>query len=201
MFGVLLSEQGVDPLACLDQYLGRGGDLCWVVQLTNLLHCAAELATFVPERIGCVTVVGGSIGPGLAPGLALGDDQFAARIGELEDSLAILIGRSHQSILRQALEHWVDGTGGGLPLSVTAVSELGQDLVAVPRLLGEQEQDCVQDIAAFATASTLGTPRSAASTASAPGVLPILASVVTTMAASALRSTTLFSNCVRRGLG
>ena len=65
------------------------------------------------------------------------------------------------------------------------------------RLLGEQQQDRMQDVTAFAASSALGTPGPTAS--SAPGVLAIRATTMTAVTMAAVRPTSLFGLLRRRG--
>ena len=171
MLGALVGKQAVDLLACLDQDLGRSGNLRGIIELTNLLHSSAELATFGPQGVCGFAAVCRGIDPGLSPGLTLGVDKRPPSVSEGEDPLAVLIGRGHQAVLSQSLQHRIDGAGRGLPLAIAAIGELGQDLVSVSRLLSEQQQDGVQDVAALASPSALGTPW--ASAAASPRVLSI----------------------------
>ena len=64
-----------------------------------------------------------------------------AVVGQGEDPPAVGLGRDDQALVGEHLQRGVDRPGAGPPHAAAALGELGDDLVAVHRLHGEQPQD------------------------------------------------------------
>src|SRR5262249_47344178 len=72
-------------------------------------------------------------------GVALGD-LLLAGVGQPERLAPVDLLRAHEALVLQLLERGVDRAGAGAPNAFAALLDLLHDLVAVARLLGEQQQ-------------------------------------------------------------
>src|SRR4029079_3991790 len=75
-------------------------------------------------------------------------DVGAARIGELEGAPSGALVAAHQALVLELGERGVDRPGARAPDAAAALLELLHELVAVARLLLEQQQDRGADVAA-----------------------------------------------------
>ena len=82
---------------------------------------------------------------GAGPSVALGFGP--ALVGQAEDPLPLRLVGGDQSLVFQGLQGGVDRAGARLPDPATSIGELGDDLVAVHRLLGQEGQDRRPDVA------------------------------------------------------
>ncbi len=67
--------------------------------------------------------------------------------GQAEDPAALRLVRGDQSLVLEGLEGRVDRAGAGPPDAPAALGQLGDDLVAVHRLLGQEGEDGGADVA------------------------------------------------------
>src|SRR5262249_50153674 len=89
-----------------------------------------------------------SLLPGIAELLAVLLDVGAARVGELEDVPAVARLAADQTLVGEQLEGGVHRAGARAPGALGALLDLLHHLVAVARLLVEQEEDGPADVAA-----------------------------------------------------
>ena len=131
---------------------------------------AHDLPEPVAQLHGSAVGVSRPARPRGAPSVRLGlGDGDAARVGQGEDPSALGLGRGDQALVGEHLQRRVDRPGAGPPHAAAALGELGDDLVAVHRLLGEQPQDRQPDVSATRPGAASTT---AVATATAPRVEP-----------------------------
>jgi len=103
----------------------------------------------------------GDLVPGRGGNLLVG---FPAGGGQFEELLAAFgLGAHDQTLVDQQLQGRVDRPGAGLPQVLAALGDLLDDLVAVHRSLGEQDQDGGPDVTST-TAPAVATATSTART-------------------------------------
>src|SRR5262249_44275992 len=93
--------------------------------------------------------------------LAVVIDVRAPFVGERVRAPTVLLLRAHQALVLELLERGVDRAGARLPVAVRAALDLLDQLVAVLRRLGEQEQQGGAHVASPRPASAMA-PRAAA---------------------------------------
>src|SRR5205807_3647390 len=74
-------------------------------------------------------------------------EQLAARVGEREQLASVLLLGADQPLVLQLRERGVDRAGARAPRAAAALLDLLHDLVAVARLLREQQQRRRADVA------------------------------------------------------
>jgi hypothetical protein len=95
--------------------------------------------------------------------LAVSVDVRAPLVGERVRAPAVLLLRAHQALVLELLERGIDRAGARLPVALGAALDLLDQLVAVLRVLGEQEQEGGADVAPPGpSAAAAPAPRAAA---------------------------------------
>src|SRR4029079_3779028 len=89
-------------------------------------------------------------------------DVRAALVGERVRAPAVLLLRAHQALVLELLERGVDRAGARLPVALGAALDLLDQLVAVLRVLGQQEQQGGANVAPAGAAAAAMAPRAAA---------------------------------------
>ena len=144
----LLGQQAVDRLPGLGERRGRGGHLLRRAGTGDLVRRRVQLLELLPQLRG----VGVDVGSGHVPHrVQLGAvllDVAAAFLGEPHDAPALGLLDGHQAFVLELRERRVDRAGARAPGAVGALGDLLDDLVAVPRLLGDEREDGGADVAA-----------------------------------------------------
>ena len=99
----------------------------------HFAHEAAEVDQGTVGALRCLFPRGGTVTGGVGRGPALG--------GQAEHPAPFRLVGGHQSLVLHHLEGGIDRARAGPPDAATPLGELGDDLVAVHRLLGEQRDD------------------------------------------------------------
>ncbi|AIJ21739.1 hypothetical protein AMETH_1647 [Amycolatopsis methanolica 239] len=94
-------------------------------------------------RLAQVDLVGVDVGGDLLPRRlpVLVGGRLAPGVGQLEQALAAVLAGHHQAFVGQQLQGRVDRAGARPPEATAALGDLTDDLVTVPRLLGQQGED------------------------------------------------------------
>ena len=164
------ASRPVERLAGVGEDLLGAGDLPGRADLGDLGAGAHDLPEPVAQLHRATVGVVDQLVPRGAPAVRLDlGGRSAAGVGQGEDPPPVGLGRGDQALVGEHLQRGVDRPRAGSPHTTAALGELGDDLVAVHRLLGEQPQDRQPYVSATrswsATATTAAVPATSASAA------------------------------------
>src|SRR6202040_3276909 len=94
----------------------------------------------LPELVRSLADVAAHLIPGCRRVCIARLHRVPARVGESEELAALALLRADQPFVLELLQRWIDRAGARTPDAVAALLDLLHDLVAVARLLGEQQQ-------------------------------------------------------------
>src|SRR5262245_43993779 len=143
-----LGEDAVELAAGLGQELGCSLALVLRAGVRHLPCRDADLHGEVHQLADVVGDAFARLLPRLAEALAVLFEVRASRVGQLVDGAALAGLAADQSLVGEQLEGGVDGARARAPRALAPLLELLHHLVAVARLLAEQEQDGGADVAA-----------------------------------------------------